>query len=138
MPSNVYLQPYSNVYLQPYLHDTTCQLGKKKKRFLIYIGTPFSTTHCNFKFIVDNYNFWSFCKYCYCNTWSKLYDIDFLQLSTIWAETADNARSAARSFVLGGLSEKYYGLSDFWVADRINVLILSPFFFGILDAFLSL
>lgn len=42
------------------------------------------------------------------------------QLSTIWAETADNARSAARSFVLGGLSEKYYGLSDFWVADRIN------------------
>lgn len=42
------------------------------------------------------------------------------QLSTIWAETADNARSAARSFILGGLSEKYYGLSDFWVADRIN------------------
>lgn len=44
-----------------------------------------------------------------------------LQLSTIWAETADNARSAARSFVLGGLSEKYHGLSNFWVADRINV-----------------
>ncbi|XP_021891946.1 probable inactive ATP-dependent zinc metalloprotease FTSHI 2, chloroplastic [Carica papaya] len=43
------------------------------------------------------------------------------QLSTIWAETADNARSAARTFVLGGLSEKYYGLSNFWVADRINV-----------------
>ncbi|KAK4354482.1 hypothetical protein RND71_026676 [Anisodus tanguticus] len=42
------------------------------------------------------------------------------QLSTIWAETADNARSAARSFVLGGLSDKHYGLSDFWVADRIN------------------
>lgn len=42
------------------------------------------------------------------------------QLSTIWAETADNARSAARTFVLGGLSEKYYGLSNFWVADRIN------------------
>ncbi|KAK6912021.1 AAA ATPase, AAA+ lid domain [Dillenia turbinata] len=42
------------------------------------------------------------------------------QLSTIWAETADNARSAARTFVLGGLSEKYHGLSDFWVADRIN------------------
>ncbi|CAL9749471.1 unnamed protein product [Musa acuminata subsp. burmannicoides] len=42
------------------------------------------------------------------------------QLSTIWAETADNARSAARSFVLGGLSEKYHGLSNFWVADRIN------------------
>ncbi|KAJ6824350.1 putative inactive ATP-dependent zinc metalloprotease FTSHI 2, chloroplastic [Iris pallida] len=42
------------------------------------------------------------------------------QLSTVWAETADNARSAARSFVLGGLSEKYYGLSEFWVADRIN------------------
>ncbi|KAF3625973.1 hypothetical protein T459_30520 [Capsicum annuum] len=42
------------------------------------------------------------------------------QFSTIWAETADNARSAARSFVLGGLSDKHYGLSDFWVADRIN------------------
>lgn len=42
------------------------------------------------------------------------------QLSTVWAETADNARSAARSFVLGGLSEKYYGLSEFWVANRIN------------------
>lgn len=42
------------------------------------------------------------------------------QLSTIWAETADNARSAARTFVLGGLSEKHYGLSNFWVADRIN------------------
>ncbi|XWS11970.1 hypothetical protein CRYUN_Cryun37aG0050500 [Craigia yunnanensis] len=44
------------------------------------------------------------------------------QLSTIWAETADNARSAARMFVLGGLSEKHYGLSNFWVADRINIL----------------
>ncbi|KAK7335919.1 hypothetical protein VNO80_28052 [Phaseolus coccineus] len=42
------------------------------------------------------------------------------QLSTIWAETADNARSAARTFVLGGLSEKYYGMSNFWVSDRIN------------------
>ncbi|XP_020597333.1 probable inactive ATP-dependent zinc metalloprotease FTSHI 2, chloroplastic [Phalaenopsis equestris] len=42
------------------------------------------------------------------------------QMSTIWAETADNARSAARSFVLGGLSEKFYGLADFWVVDRIN------------------
>ncbi|XP_077217897.1 AAA-type ATPase family protein [Tasmannia lanceolata] len=46
------------------------------------------------------------------------------QLSTIWAETADNARSAARSFVLGGLSEKHYGLSDFWVADRLNEIDL--------------
>nr|CAD1838559.1 unnamed protein product [Ananas comosus var. bracteatus] len=46
------------------------------------------------------------------------------QLSTIWAETADNARSAARSFILGGLSEKYYGLSDFWVADHINEIDL--------------
>ncbi|KAK8959486.1 hypothetical protein KSP40_PGU017801 [Platanthera guangdongensis] len=46
------------------------------------------------------------------------------QLSTIWAETADNARSAARSFVLGGLSDKFYGLSDFWVADRINEIDL--------------
>ncbi|KAE8646538.1 hypothetical protein Csa_016661 [Cucumis sativus] len=42
------------------------------------------------------------------------------QLSTIWAETADNARSAARTFVLGGLSEKHHGVSNFWVADRIN------------------
>nr|XP_043615047.1 probable inactive ATP-dependent zinc metalloprotease FTSHI 2, chloroplastic [Erigeron canadensis] len=42
------------------------------------------------------------------------------QLSTIWAETADNARSAARTFVLGGLSDKYHGVSNFWVADRIN------------------
>ncbi|PIA64756.1 hypothetical protein AQUCO_00100315v1 [Aquilegia coerulea] len=42
------------------------------------------------------------------------------KLSTIWAETADNARSAARSFVLGGLSEKHHGLSEFWVADRLN------------------
>ncbi|KAJ8755820.1 hypothetical protein K2173_024365 [Erythroxylum novogranatense] len=46
------------------------------------------------------------------------------QLSTIWAETADNARSAARTYVLGGLSEKQYGLSDFWVADRINEIDL--------------
>ncbi|XP_022715016.1 probable inactive ATP-dependent zinc metalloprotease FTSHI 2, chloroplastic [Durio zibethinus] len=42
------------------------------------------------------------------------------QLSTIWAETADNARSAARRFVLGGLSEKHHGISNFFVADRIN------------------
>ncbi|XP_074558128.1 putative inactive ATP-dependent zinc metalloprotease FTSHI 2, chloroplastic [Curcuma longa] len=46
------------------------------------------------------------------------------QLSTIWAATANNARSAARRFVLGGLSEKYYGLSDFWVADRIKEIDL--------------
>ncbi|XP_057455885.1 probable inactive ATP-dependent zinc metalloprotease FTSHI 2, chloroplastic [Lotus japonicus] len=42
------------------------------------------------------------------------------QLSTIWAETADNARSAARIFVLGGLSDKHHGMSNFWVSDRIN------------------
>ncbi|KAK9280915.1 hypothetical protein L1049_003806 [Liquidambar formosana] len=42
------------------------------------------------------------------------------QLSTIWAETADNARSEARAFVLGGLSEKHHGLSNFWVADKLN------------------
>lgn len=46
---------------------------------------------------------------------------DLVQLSTIWAETSDNARSAARSLVLGGLSEKHHGLNNFWVADRINV-----------------
>ncbi|KNA18724.1 hypothetical protein SOVF_068170 [Spinacia oleracea] len=42
------------------------------------------------------------------------------QLSTIWAETANNARSAARTFVLGGLSEKHHGLNNFWVAEKIN------------------
>ncbi|CAH8316183.1 unnamed protein product [Eruca vesicaria subsp. sativa] len=42
------------------------------------------------------------------------------QLSTIWSETSDNARSAARSLVLGGLSEKHHGLNNFWMADRIN------------------
>ncbi|KAL0684619.1 hypothetical protein Bca4012_051467 [Brassica carinata] len=42
-------------------------------------------------------------------------------LSTIWAETSDNARSAARSLVLGGLSEKHHGLNNFWVADRTNL-----------------
>ncbi|XP_047340731.1 probable inactive ATP-dependent zinc metalloprotease FTSHI 2, chloroplastic [Impatiens glandulifera] len=40
------------------------------------------------------------------------------QLSTIWAETADNARSTARTLVLAGLSDKHYGLNNFWVADR--------------------
>jgi len=49
-------------------------------------------------------------------------------LSTIWAETADNARSAARSYVLGGLSEKHHGLSNFWAADRINVGIHDLFY----------
>ncbi|CAN0878185.1 Probable inactive ATP-dependent zinc metalloprotease FTSHI 2, chloroplastic [Linum grandiflorum] len=44
------------------------------------------------------------------------------QLSTIWAETADNARSAARTYVLGGLSENHHGISDFWVTDRINAI----------------
>ncbi|KAL2234766.1 probable inactive ATP-dependent zinc metalloprotease FTSHI 2, chloroplastic [Sesamum indicum] len=44
------------------------------------------------------------------------------QLSTIWAETTDNARSAARTFVLGGLSEKHYGLNNFWIEDRINYI----------------
>ncbi|CAI9114191.1 OLC1v1014852C2 [Oldenlandia corymbosa var. corymbosa] len=42
------------------------------------------------------------------------------QLSTIWAETADNARSAARTLVLGGLSDKHHGLNNFWTADRLN------------------
>ncbi|OVA08548.1 Peptidase M41 [Macleaya cordata] len=46
------------------------------------------------------------------------------QLSTIWAETGDNARSAARSLVLGGLSEKHHGLTDFWVANRLNEIDL--------------
>lgn len=46
------------------------------------------------------------------------------QLSTIWAETADNARSAARTYVLGGLSEKHYGVTNLWVADHINEIDL--------------
>lgn len=46
------------------------------------------------------------------------------QLSTIWAETADNARCAARMYLLGGLSDKYHGVSNFWVTDRINEIDL--------------
>ncbi|GFQ00230.1 ATP-dependent zinc metalloprotease ftsh [Phtheirospermum japonicum] len=42
------------------------------------------------------------------------------QLSTIWAETADNARSAARTLVLGGLSDKHYGLNNFWTSKGID------------------
>ncbi|CAI9281157.1 unnamed protein product [Lactuca saligna] len=49
------------------------------------------------------------------------------QLSTIWAETSDNARSAARTLVLGGLSDKYYGVSNFWVADRIDEIDTEAF-----------
>lgn len=56
------------------------------------------------------------------------------QLSTIWAETSDNARSAARSLVLGGLSEKHHGLNNFWMADRINV---SPYLEIVLKRILS-
>ncbi|KAM7471765.1 hypothetical protein LguiA_009948 [Lonicera macranthoides] len=41
------------------------------------------------------------------------------QLSTMWARTANNARSAARTYVLG-LSEKHYGVSRCWTVDRIN------------------
>lgn len=55
--------------------------------------------------------------------------IAFLQLSTIWAETADNARSAARTFVLGGLSEKHYGLNNFWVSEKIDVCIPNKCFY---------
>ncbi|KAH9665785.1 putative inactive ATP-dependent zinc metalloprotease FTSHI 2 [Citrus sinensis] len=47
------------------------------------------------------------------------------QLSTIWAETADNARSAARTFVLGGLSDKHFGLSNFWEIDTEALRILN-------------
>lgn len=46
------------------------------------------------------------------------------QLSTIWVQTANIARSAARSFVLGGLLEKYNGLSDFWISDRLDEIDL--------------
>ncbi|KAH6781361.1 AAA-type ATPase family protein [Perilla frutescens var. frutescens] len=42
------------------------------------------------------------------------------QLSTIWTEMADNARSASRALVLGGLSEKRYGLNNFWTQDKLN------------------
>ncbi|KAL8153149.1 hypothetical protein V2J09_010909 [Rumex salicifolius] len=41
------------------------------------------------------------------------------QLSTIWTEAADDARSAARTLVLSGLSEKHYGLFNFWT-EKIN------------------
>ncbi|XP_045801462.1 probable inactive ATP-dependent zinc metalloprotease FTSHI 2, chloroplastic [Trifolium pratense] len=46
------------------------------------------------------------------------------KLSTIWAETADNARVAARMYMLGGLSEKHHGVSNFWLSDRINEIDL--------------
>ncbi|CAK8535840.1 unnamed protein product [Lathyrus sativus] len=46
------------------------------------------------------------------------------RLSTIWAETADNARLAARMYLLLGLSDKYHGVSNFWVTDRINEIDL--------------
>lgn len=55
----------------------------------------------------------------------------FIQLSTIWAETADNARSAARTYVLGGLSENHHGLFNFWVADKINVCLILSFIFPV-------
>ncbi|KAH9665790.1 putative inactive ATP-dependent zinc metalloprotease FTSHI 2 [Citrus sinensis] len=49
----------------------------------------------------------------------------YIFLSTIWAETADNARSAARTFVLGGLSDKHFGLSNFWEIDTEALRILN-------------
>ncbi|GAB2293487.1 Probable inactive ATP-dependent zinc metalloprotease FTSHI 2, chloroplastic [Dionaea muscipula] len=42
------------------------------------------------------------------------------QLSTMWAESTHEARSAARAFVLGGLSEKHHGYSLFWTAERMD------------------
>lgn len=42
------------------------------------------------------------------------------QLSTLWAEAGENARSGARGFVLAGLTKKHYGLSNFWLTDRID------------------
>ncbi|XP_013613738.1 probable inactive ATP-dependent zinc metalloprotease FTSHI 2, chloroplastic isoform X2 [Brassica napus] len=50
------------------------------------------------------------------------------QLSTIWAETSDNARSAARSLVLGGLSEKHHGLNNFWDIDVEALRILNMYY----------
>lgn len=52
------------------------------------------------------------------------------QLSTIWAETADNARSAARTLVLGGLSGKHYGLNNFWTEDKIDVIFFYTLVFS--------
>ncbi|KAF3539232.1 hypothetical protein F2Q69_00023278 [Brassica cretica] len=49
-------------------------------------------------------------------------------LSTIWAETSDNARSAARSLVLGGLSEKHHGLNNFWDIDVEALRILNMYY----------
>ncbi|KAL6568185.1 putative inactive ATP-dependent zinc metalloprotease FTSHI 2, chloroplastic [Orobanche hederae] len=42
------------------------------------------------------------------------------QLSTIWAETANNARSSARNLVLCGFSDNHYGLNTFWTEQSIN------------------
>lgn len=47
-----------------------------------------------------------------------------LQMSTIWADTVDQARSAARDFVFAGLSDRgdLYGLFDCWYDyDRVKV-----------------
>lgn len=97
--------------------------------------------HCLFFFLNLNTSWWNmvylssetsiscFWLY-YAHGWFLMW-WNILQLSTIWAETADNARSAARSFVLGGLSEKHYGLSNFWVTDRLNVQWTFPSDFSI-------
>jgi hypothetical protein len=48
-----------------------------------------------------------------------------LQMSTIWADTVDQARSAARDFVFAGLSDRgdLYGLFDCWYDyDRVKAV----------------
>jgi hypothetical protein len=52
------------------------------------------------------------------------------QMSTIWADTVDQARAAARDFVYAGLSDKgdLYGLHD-CVYDYESVKVMHNFIF---------
>ncbi|CAA0837280.1 AAA-type ATPase family protein [Striga hermonthica] len=44
------------------------------------------------------------------------------RLSTISSGSSHGARSAARALVLGGLSEKNYGLNNFWTTEKIECI----------------
>lgn len=58
-------------------------------------------------------------------------EIFCLQMSTIWADTVDQARATARDFVFAGLSEKgdLYGLHD-CVYNYESVLVCSSISHG--------
>lgn len=50
-----------------------------------------------------------------------------LQMSTIWADTVDQARRAAREMVFAGLSDRedLYGLYDCWCeTEQVKVILL--------------